>query len=245
MKLLIDAGNTRVKWALVKGDTWLCSDTLPVERVCELPGQCAAHLDKFKAGMIDIHQIWVSNVAGDEVAQQIRTLGDMPIRFIKAQDSQCGVSNRYMADQLGADRWAALIAAWNLKREKCIVVSCGTATTIDALSENGEFYGGLILPGVKLMTSCIVASTKQLKISCGEYAPFPMNTADALYSGAIQASCGAIERQRALLDDASAPVVLCGGAAELIRPFIAMPTRNVENLVLHGLLLIAQEANAR
>ncbi len=76
---------------------------------------------------------------------------------------------------------------------------------------------------------------------------FPTNSADALYSGAIQASCGAIERQYALLGDGTAPVMLSGGAAEQLQPcfnqkHFKVPPRIEDNLVLRGLLLIAREA---
>jgi len=83
-----------------------------------------------------------------------------------------------------------------------------------------------------------------LQAAQGEYAQFPLNTADALYSGALQASCGAIERQHALLGENAAPVVLSGGAAAALRDRLNVPLRIVDNLVLQGLLLIAEEANA-
>ena len=81
------------------------------------------------------------------------------------------------------------------------------------MSVQGEFIGGLIVPGVELMQRSLVEATDQLKSFQGEYAPFPLNSSDALYSGAIQASCGAIERQYILLNDDSSPMVLSGGAA--------------------------------
>ena len=252
MKLLIDAGNTRIKWALVKGEDWLCSGVLPAGQAGELSRHIAGHLDRLRTGLHGIQQIWVSNVAGEEIAQHIRNLGagqsGQP-HFVVAREAQCGVRNGYSsASQLGSDRWAALIAAWHLVQGKCLVVNSGTATTIDALSGQGEFLGGLILPGVELMQRSLVAATVQLKSAQGEYVPFPLNSADALYSGAIQASCGAIERQYALLDDDSAPVLLSGGAAGLLQPCLdqklfSAPPCVVDNLVLQGLLLIAREAN--
>ncbi|MGA7750044.1 MAG: type III pantothenate kinase [Gallionella sp.] len=245
MKLLIDAGNTRIKWALLNRDEWLRNGILPVEQAGELPQQFA--------GMHDIQQVWVSNVAGEEVAQHIRNIKvgqkvsqSSQLHFIVARETQCGVYNGYSnAGQLGSDRWAALIAAWHLVRGKCMVVNCGTAITIDTLSEQGKFLGGLILPGVELMQRSLVAATSQLRLEQGNYAMFPLNTADALFSGAIQACCGAIERQYVLLEDASAPVVLSGGAAGLLEKSINLPLNAVDNLVLQGLLLISQEAGAR
>ncbi len=239
MKLLIDAGNTRIKWALADGQVWLRSGILPVEQAVELSHQFA--------GLQGIRQVWVSNVAGEEIAQHIRDacVPAQP-RFIAAREAQCGVRNGYSSPaQLGSDRWAALIAAWHLVRGACLVVNSGTATTVDALSATGEFIGGLILPGVELMQHSLRGGTVQLQTAqAGEYAPFPLNTADALYSGALQASCGAIERQHALLGDSSAPVVLSGGAAAALRNRLNMPLHVVDNLALQGLWLIAQETNA-
>ncbi|MHB0925518.1 MAG: type III pantothenate kinase [Gallionellaceae bacterium] len=241
MKLLIDAGNTRIKWALVDEGTWLRSGVLPVEQAGELSQQFA--------GLEGIRQVWVSNVAGEEIAQHIRNAGtglSAQPHFIVAQEAQCGVRNGYSSPaQLGSDRWAALTAAWHLVRGTCLVVNSGTATTVDALSAKGEFIGGLILPGVELMQRSLCCATAQLhEAQAGKYASFPLNTADALYSGALQASCGAIERQHALLGGSSAPVILSGGAEAVLRNRLNVPLRIVDNLVLQGLWLIAQETNA-
>jgi type III pantothenate kinase len=122
-------------------------------------------------------------------------------------------------------------------------VNSGTATTVDALSATGEFLGGLILPGVELMQRSLSDATAQLGFMRGTYAAFPQNTADALFSGAIQATCGAIGRQHALLTDVVAPAVMAGGAAEILREHLNLPLLVVDNLVLQGLLLIAQEAS--
>jgi len=252
MMLLIDAGNTRIKWALVSGKDWLCRCVLPAGQAGELSRHITGHLDKFGTGLHDIQQVWVSNVAGEEIAQHIRNIGagksGQP-NFVVAREAQCGVRNGYSnASRLGSDRWAALIAAWHLVRGKCLVVNSGTATTIDTLSGRGEFLGGLILPGVELMQRSLIAAADQLKPAQGEYVPFPLNSADALYSGAIQASCGAIERQYALLDDDGAPVILSGGAAGLLQPYLnqklfSAPPRVAGDLVLQGLLLMAREAS--
>jgi type III pantothenate kinase len=253
MKLLIDAGNTRIKWAFVNaaGD-WLRSGVLPVGQASELPSLFADSPELLQ--MSALQQIWVSNVAGEEVARHIRNIAaGQPTRprFVVAQETQCGVRNGYAnAAKLGSDRWAALIAAWHLVHGKCLVVNCGTATTIDTLSGLGEFLGGLILPGVELMQRSLTDATDQLKSiyvepEMGKYAQFPQNTVDAMFSGAIQAGCGAIQRQHALLGNAGAPVVLSGGAAEVLRGHLRnLPLRVVDNLVLQGLLLISQGSNA-
>ncbi len=252
MKLLIDAGNTRIKWALVRGKDWLCSGDLPTGQADRLARDIADHIARqnLSTGLHDIRQIWASNVAGEECARHIRDIAagiSVQPRFIVAQQRQCGVRNGYSnPPQLGSDRWAALIAAWNLVQRECLVVNSGTATTIDALNAQGEFVGGLIMPGVELMQRSLAAATGQLKPAHGEYVRFPLNSADALFSGAIQASCGAIERQYNLLGGDSAPVILSGGAARVLQPGLdqkcfGAPPRIVDNLVLQGLLLMVQE----
>jgi len=161
------------------------------------------------------------------------------------------VRNAYTtASQLGSDRWAALISAWDIVKGKCLVVNSGTATTIDTLSEHGEFVGGLILPGLELMQRSLSDATDQLNSTQGEYATYPLNTADAVYSGAIQAICGAIERQYNLLGDDSAQLLLSGGSAALLQPYLnqklfRVTPRIVDDLVLRGLLVMAQETGSK
>ncbi|MDH5571991.1 MAG: type III pantothenate kinase [Gammaproteobacteria bacterium] len=235
MRLLIDAGNSRIKWARVVEKKWVETGMLPVKDVQD-----------FLSAMSDINEIgeiWVSNVAGDEVARQISKLGKEKTRFISAKKKECGVTNNYSETaQLGSDRWAALIAAWNKVHRKCLVVNCGTATTIDALSDNGEFTGGLILPGIILMQSSLINATKNIKSDQGYYAEFPQNTADALLSGSIQATCGAIQRQHALLKSKDVDVILSGGSAPVLNKHLELSFRYVEHLVLNGMELIAEKA---
>jgi type III pantothenate kinase len=238
MRLLIDAGNTRIKWTLAADEDLGPVGNLPNNQGSEL-AQCLAHLP-------EVQQVWVSNVAGERVAQQIRAacaVRGWPLQLITAQAAQCGVSNAYaQPGQLGSDRWAALIAAWHLLGRAALVVNCGTATTIDALSAQGMFLGGLILPGVELMQRSVIGATAQLQPADAEYAAFPKNTADAMYSGAVQASCGAIQRQHVLLAEGDAPVLLSGGAAAHMEGRAGLPMLRVDNLVLKGIWLISQEA---
>ncbi|MBY0576862.1 MAG: type III pantothenate kinase, partial [Gallionellaceae bacterium] len=119
MKLLIDAGNTRIKWALVRDREWLQGGVLPTGQAAELP-QCIGAIQ-------GVRQIWVSNVGGEEIARHIRRIGAAPLHFIVAREMQCGVRNGYAdPQQLGSDRWAALIAARHLAGGSCLVVTGGT-----------------------------------------------------------------------------------------------------------------------
>jgi type III pantothenate kinase len=239
--LLLDVGNSRIKWARVESGHWVRQG---------VAGIAEWHvLQQVFASLSPPHKILVSNVAGDEAAQQVRTAcaaWHCPVEFIGAKAEQCGVRNAYdQPAQLGSDRWAALIAAWHHERSACLVVSCGTATTIDALSGTGEFLGGLILPGVDMMRRTLAAGTAQLGMDQGSWREFPHNTADAIASGAIQATVGAILRQYELLGVPGARCLLSGGVADSVQPHLKLPTLRVESLVLQGLQIIGQESLQR
>jgi type III pantothenate kinase len=236
--LLLDAGNSRIKWALIQNGVWLYRDTVPVSD--------GSALRRSLAPLPPPGRILVSNVAGEAVAQIIRSacaVWNCKVEFIVAQAEQCGVRNSYgQPGQLGSDRWAALIAAWQQMRATCLVVNCGTATTVDALSGSGEFLGGLIIPGLEMMQNSLAAGTAQLTRSGGNWKEFPRNTADAIFSGSVKATVGAILQQHALLGTPKASCLVGGGAAELIRPHLGLPLQNGDDLVLRGLQLIGQES---
>jgi type III pantothenate kinase len=151
---------------------------------------------------------------------------------------QAGVRNGYRNPfQLGCDRFAAAIGARALEPGKALVVAtCGTATTIDALSADGVFLGGMILPGLGLMASSLARNTAQLPhIAAGVAVPagFADNTDDAILSGCLSAQAGAIERAVGLLG--AGLCILSGGAASFIAPALSAPHRMVDNIVLVGL----------
>ena len=158
----------------------------------------------------------------------------------------CRTGTRVPA-QLGADRWASLCAARrrsladDLFPPACVVVNAGTAVTVDALDADGVFRGGLILPGLRLMLRALAENTAALKVTPGEMRPFPDNTADALYSGAMSAVCGAIESMRRRVDPRAEQVrcYLAGGSAAEIAPHLNAPVEVVDNLVLEGVLALA------
>lgn len=219
--LCIDSGNTRIKWGLREGDAWL-------EQGAGLPDAIAAN------------RIVACNVGGVSPRLTIEALAArlrVPLEWVRAQAQQCGVSNGYdHPDQLGADRWAALIGARGLHRGDCLVVMCGTATTVDLLRADGRFEGGLILPGLDLMRDALAMGTADLPVAAGNCVDQPRNTFDAIASGAVQATAGAIERMFRQLDPARDPLCLIsGGAAGGVSPRLPFPHQVVGNLVLEGL----------
>ncbi|MGZ8257185.1 MAG: type III pantothenate kinase [Gallionella sp.] len=242
MKLLIDAGNSQIKFALIDAASWHDLPPLATVQASEL----SAHSQRCREwNWSRVSSVWASNVAGDEVALLLRQLvapHDVPLHFIQARSAQCGVRNGYeQPAQLGSDRWAMLLAARAMGEKDCLVVSCGTATTIDALNAQGEFLGGLILPGLDLMRNSLQAATAQLKTAAGSNAKFPRNTADAIFTGALQATLGAVLQQYAALQNNCAQVILTGGAAGLLQAHLSLPVQRENNLVLQGIARIAQE----
>ncbi len=233
--LLIDIGNSRCKWARIENG---------VQTRHGVTGNTEwLALQQSFAALPQPSRIIASNVGGEAMAQRLRALcahWTVSVEFVEACREQCGVRNLYeQPERLGSDRWAALIAAWRRMRRACLVVNCGTATTVDALSATGEFMGGLILPGVTLMQQSLLHNAAQLKDAGGRLQDFPRNTADAIHSGVLRATLGAIQQQHALLGD-GAGCVLSGGAAQQIQAYLGMPVERVDNLVLEGLHIIGE-----
>ena len=192
------------------------------------------------------------NVAGEAARIRIEALlarWRVTAEWLTPTAAACGVVNHYeVPSQLGADRWAALIAArkravaYELFPPPAVVVNAGTAVTVDALGADGVFRGGMILPGLRLMLRALAENTAGLKVAPGLHREFPTNTADALYSGAVDAVRGAIESMRARLssDAVKAKCYLAGGAAGEIAPHLTAPVEVVDNLVLEGVYALAE-----
>ena len=144
--------------------------------------------------------------------------------------------------QLGSDRWAALIGArWLLGPRHAMVVVCGTATTIDFLSQEGVFKGGTIMPGVGLMLRSLHEGTAALPDQGGDFDEYPTQTVDAIASGCQHAQAGAIERMYAqeARHVGDVTCLISGGAARAVIPRLTIPHQYHENLVLEGLYRVS------
>jgi type III pantothenate kinase len=236
--LLVDAGNTRVKWAVAHTDAapgdWIAHGAVLHAELDSLPAAWAGH---------EVARAIVANVAGAQLGERLAAL--LPVAqpvWFTAQEELAGLRNRYrQPTQLGADRFAAALGARSLHPGKALVVAtCGTATTVDAVSASGEFVGGMILPGLGLMLASLARGTAQLPEASAEAEAAPLfadNTLDAIRAGCISAQAGAIERACAAL-----PAELCivsGGAARHVAPALSMPHRIFDNIVLVGLHVAA------
>jgi type III pantothenate kinase len=241
--LAIDAGNTRIKWGWADSQRWVHQSWVP--------SAGAATLGAALAGLSAPDRIVVSNVAGSAVEEHIAAaLARFRVEphWIKSEAQRCGVRSGYGDPaQLGPDRWAALIGAWHLFAGPCVVANVGTTMTVDALSGEGLFLGGFIVPGIDLMRTALAGNTARLKLEEGRFTYFPDCTADAIMSGAINALVGSIERMlRFMMEtgEGAALIVLSGGAAESLAPRLSARFEVVDNLVLEGLACIAQDHSA-
>ena len=246
--LLIDVGNTFLKWGLFRTSTDGAAHENRVESGHALLEEITALPAQF-ARLPTPGIIVISNVAGTRVrATTIRMLEvwpDAPAPYwLVPQHVQCGVTNSYLNPaQLGSDRWAALIGARQLLGPRAaMVVVCGTATTIDFLAADGQFKGGMIMPGLGLMLRSLHEGTAALPDQDGDFFTYPTQTVDAIASGCQHAQAGAIERLYAM-EQRGTPDVVCvlsGGAAGAVAPRLSIPFEPHDNLVLEGLYRISQ-----
>ncbi len=239
MILAIDAGNTRIKWGVHDGSRWVRSGAVA--------SADSARIGEAWAELPAISRAVASNVAGAGVERDLFRACEArraPLEVVAARAEQLGVLNGYRDPrQLGADRWAALIASHAAAGGHQLVVNAGTALTVDALAADGRFLGGLIVPGPALMARSLGEATAGLALVEGEFEEFPATTRDAIASGALQACVGAVVRMGDAMAGRGYPperVVLSGGAAQRIAALLPMPFAIHENLVLDGLALIAR-----
>jgi type III pantothenate kinase len=238
MILAIDAGNSRVKWGWHDGRGWSSLATVSL-----IEFAAANHdINPFAATHENPERIVISNVAGEGAHQLLinwTSIFDAEPLWLRGEAERCGVRSRYdRPEQLGPDRWAALVAARALHQGACLVVNAGTATTADLLSAEGEFLGGLILPGVDLMRFVLHEHTGRLPLQEGRFVETPRNTIDAIESGCRHAQAGAVERMYRVAGK-GAQCLVSGGAGNLLIEQLGIPCRYVENLVLEGLARIA------
>jgi type III pantothenate kinase len=251
--LLIDVGNSAVKWAvLAEGGGFSASgrvlhrDGADVEAVLSAAWRDCAPLSRAVG----------CSVAGPAVMQAIervvRGLGPPAVEWLRSQAAFSGaftLTSAYLdPHQLGADRWHALLGACErLPGFSLVVANAGTATTVDCVRVAGgaaRFVGGCIAPGVHLMLESLARGTAGLPLAEGAPVDFPDTTDKAIVTGVLDAQAGLVERvskRFAATLDAAPRLVLAGGHAELLAARLAAdPAPVIEhNLVLRGLALRA------
>ncbi|MDR2637689.1 MAG: type III pantothenate kinase [Zoogloeaceae bacterium] len=237
MILCLDAGNSRLKWGMADAAGWRAQGALEWAQLAGLESGLATYRPQaaFLASVVD----------KEKEAALLDALGGLPTHFLNSAEAAGGVQNGYARPAtLGIDRWCSLIGARALESRPCLVVTAGTATTLDALDGEGRFLGGMILPGVAMMQAALAEGTARLPLipeenSLPAGSAFPTDTASAIAAGCLEASAGAIERAFARLPEA-AVCLLSGGAAPLLAPLLSrLPLRLTPQLALEGVRRLA------
>ncbi|HET9864344.1 MAG TPA: type III pantothenate kinase [Steroidobacteraceae bacterium] len=249
--LLVDIGNTRAKWAVLRGARLSKGRALP-HRAGD-----AGLAALVRNAPRDVSRVIAVCVAGARreraLAAAVRARFGLRAEFIRPARSAAGVRNGYREVwRLGADRWVAAIGAHHLAGARdALVVSIGTALTVDAVDGEGHHRGGAIVPGPRTMVDSLLSGTSGIRRRArGAHARggssrklFAADTASALEAGAAFAAAAFVDR--AVLEAGRVfgrrpLVLLTGGAARALAPYIKSAVKAVPDLVLRGLAVLAR-----
>lgn len=244
MNLLVDFGNTRLKWALWSGGR----RTL---------GGVFAHADTSLDAALGANWralqrpqgIYVASVVKSDKEQELAELVeeqfDREARFVRSPAAGLGFTNAYRNNpgRLGVDRFLALATMHADNPRAQILVSCGTALTLDAIAADGTHLGGLIAPSPMLMRQSLGRATAQVGEEHGELVEIAANTADAAWSGCQLAAVALVERFRGTVSSrlgTEVAIVGDGGGLDEWLPLVPDLERG-RDLVLRGLALWAEQ----
>ncbi len=234
MQLLVDMGNSRVKWAEQRGE--LLENPKDIDDIGQLA--TAWH------GLQSPKEIRIASVvsgARNKVVEALcQKLWRLSPRFARTQQNTHGVKIAYAdPNRLGVDRWLAMIAARQTTVKPSLVVDCGTAVTLDALDAQGRHQGGLIAPGLHMMWNTLFAQTHipaEQRISF--IGDLGKDTPECAAAGILRAICGLIERtyDQLACEWGQAPMlILTGGDARVLSQELSCPLKLRPFLVLEGL----------
>jgi type III pantothenate kinase len=212
MYLLIDIGNTRIKWQQRDDKDILLTDSILVEEFMDIDFSSNKSIDK----------VIVSNVNHSIVLDKLKEiLSKFKCPIIETKP----ISNEYLINDyedhktLGIDRWLTALGAWKLYQRPLLVINAGTAITIDLVELDKEskphFKGGMILPGVAISLAVLNNSTNLIDTEIGKSHYPSLNTKDAVTTGIITSIQGAVNLVCRKLPS-SLPILLTGGDANLI-----------------------------
>jgi len=247
MNLLIDIGNSRIKWCLYNSvENEFGFEGAMLHDNADLPALFSEHCSNLDKP----DRIVISNVSGQKLAESIDAWVDkewqIKTEYVKTEAFSHGVSNAYSEYlELGVDRWMAIIAGWQRFRQQgkaVCVVDCGTATTIDGISASGQHLGGFIIPGYTTMQEMLVNNTSDIEMA-RKILPsinFSSSTEEGVISGCYLATISIIDRVVTSMQDDSGKQINCvitGGNAELVVEELAGKFEYEPKLVLRGLAM--------
>jgi type III pantothenate kinase len=237
--LLIDQGNTRLKWVL-SGNGELFEESAG-------RGNAADFMETCRSGSLgQPAAILLSSVAGaaavEELAGFCKSLWGLEVRRLQSAGQGGGVRNGYAdPETLGIDRWLAIIGAVTRYGTPVVIWDLGTATTLDAVDETGQHVGGMIYPGPATMLRALARDTK-LKVpeqlSGAGMTPGRSTTA-CIENGVFAAQLGALNQFLRNLPGAAGgnpKIIVTGGAAGEVLPQLDFPHTSDPWLVFRGML---------
>jgi len=241
--LLMDVGNSRIKWGVLDAGNIRRTGHIAQASIRENGLQVLT-----TRLPTDVDEVFVSNVAGTTFGTRLSGVVGMhchcDVRFAHTERRGWGVTNGYgQPRRMGVDRWVAMVGAWSEVGGACLVVDVGTAVTIDALDDVGQHFGGQIIAGVTLMSRALATTSDipDVKPAAGRGKPdlgmFATSTAAAVREGASNAIAGAVDRAfRTLQSSGYAPaIVLTGGDSSRILHALCETPLHRPHLVLQGL----------
>ncbi|WP_293647280.1 type III pantothenate kinase [Thiolapillus sp.] len=245
-RLYIDLGNSRIKW--MPENLQGCSDMRAMKYNC---GHLSEVLDSAWRFADRPEQLWLASVAGSETDNEltawVRDAWELTPHVMKVSAADCGLTCGYLQpEQLGVDRWAAMISAYRYSPDGVCVVDCGTAVTLDMVDASGRHLGGYILPGVQAMKHKLLQETaidmEEQYIRTGQ--EWGNSTVTCVELGTRKAVVALIEQSIERLQAAGIcdpGLILTGGEAGLIEPLMQIDCQRRDRLVLEGIRLYARE----
>jgi len=239
--LLLDGGNSQLKWAWVENGTFSEVSRAPYRDLTQLGEEWLQFADE------DVKIVGCA-VCGSVKKAMVEEQLTRPVEWLSSMPQALGIRNHYRRpEEHGSDRWFNALGSRRFTQNACVVVSCGTAVTTDALTEDNHYLGGTIMPGFHLMKEAMALKTANLNRPIGKVYPFPTTTPNAIASGMMDAVCGALMMMHGRLKDKTGGgkpvdiIITGGGAARVVQ---ALPeafvhdnqVKIVDNLVIHGLL---------
>ncbi len=242
MTLLLDIGNSRVKWAREEGGR-LGSYGEAAWRERGLRATIAAEWNALSRPSRVLASSVLDGGSRTELCDWVDQRWQLPVEFVRSQASACGVTNAYAEpERLGVDRFAALVAAHALGPRACCVVDCGTALTVDALTAEGLHLGGLIVPGVATMRRSLLVDTRGIReIEGDSRILLAASTGAAVAAGTAYALVALVDRVVYEMQTELGQAVTCvmtGGDAPLLRPLLSVTSEWHPDLVLRGVSLL-------
>lgn len=243
MRLLVDAGNSRLKWRLDESGVIVeqgVGDLADADPVPGLAVRCA-----------DVSRVAVSTVASEE--KRLRFLNylsgqiNAPATCYWAESCRAGLVSAYHNyRQMGADRWHAMYGAWQEHKRGFVVVDAGSAITVDYVSSAGQHLGGFILPGLNMMLKSLQVDAARIGFD-----PEPASdtrpgttTGECVNHGLAWLTGALVGRVHQDSDALGLPdILVTGGDADRLLQ-LGLTAECHPSLVLEGLALIDTEVQA-